>query len=99
MSHVPDISKKWSYKVDISNYFNSVDVKRLLEKLLFIKEKDAMLYQLFEKILLEERVTENGKVVKEKHGAMAGTAFSPFLAKRLMPFTTRCPSSLDAATT
>lgn len=74
------VDEKYCLKADISNYFNSIDVKRLLEKLIFIKEKDAMLYQLFEKILLEERVTENGKVVREKHGAMAGTAISPFLA-------------------
>ena len=74
------VDNKYCLKADISNYFNSINVKRLLEKLLFVKEKDVMLYQLFEKILLEEHVRENDKVVKEKHGAMAGTAFSPFLA-------------------
>lgn len=74
------IGEKYCLKVDISNYFNSIDVKRLLEKLLFVKEADERLYQLFERILLEEQVYENKTAVRETHGAMAGIPLSPFFA-------------------
>ena len=67
-------------KADISNYFNSIDVDILLEKLYFIREDDLALYQLFYKILKENRVIENTKVHIDKHGAMAGTPTSPFFA-------------------
>lgn len=76
----PDLQKKYCLKVDISNYFNSIDVEILLQKLSFIRETDLPLYQLFERILREERVCENGRFVKEAHGAMAGTPLSPFFA-------------------
>ena len=38
------------------------------------------LYLLFSKILREDRVQENGRVLLEQHGAMAGTPISPFFA-------------------
>ena len=66
-------------KADISNYFNSINEEALLEKLAFLKE-DPALYQLFEKILSEDRVKEGNRIICEKQGAMAGTPFSPFLA-------------------
>ncbi len=75
-----DIEQKYCLKVDISNYFNSIDVDILLEKLSFIKEDDLDLYKLFAKILKEERVMDNTKVLLDKHGAMAGTPTSPFFA-------------------
>lgn len=74
------VEKSYCLKADISNYFNSVNVEKLLLKLDFLKEKDPMLYQLFERMLLEERVREDGRIVYEKHGAMAGTPVSPFFA-------------------
>lgn len=67
-------------KVDISNYFNSIDVGKLLAGLDFLKKEDIPLYQLFEKILLEEQVRDGRRILREKHGVMAGTPFSPFLA-------------------
>ena len=73
-------ARSYCLKVDISNYFNSIDVKKLLSQLAFLKNEDPPLYRLFERILLEERVWEGKKLLQEKHGAMAGTPFSPFLA-------------------
>ncbi|MBD5546818.1 MAG: hypothetical protein HDQ97_05415 [Lachnospiraceae bacterium] len=72
--------KSYCLKADISNYFNSINVEKLLSKLDFLKADDPLLYQLFEKILLEERVREDGRIICEKHGAMAGTPVSPFFA-------------------
>ncbi len=74
------IEQKYCLKVDISNYFNSIDVDILLEKLSFIQETDWELYKLFVKILKEERVMDNTKILLDKHGAMAGTPTSPFFA-------------------
>ena len=76
----PSLSNMHCLKVDISNYFNSIDVDKLLEKLSFIRETDLPLYQLFHKILKEDCVCENTKIFLEKHGAMAGTPISPFFA-------------------
>lgn len=73
-------SRMYCFKADISNYFNSIDVDMLLEKLEFIKERDIELYNLFEKVLREKRVYEKGCIIKESHGAMAGTPCSPFFA-------------------
>ena len=70
----------YCYKADISNYFNSIDVDLLLEKLSFVKERDVQLYNLFVKILKEERVYSDGKIIQENHGAMAGMPCSPFFA-------------------
>lgn len=70
----------YCYKADISNYFNSIDVDLLLEKLSFVKERDIQLYNLFTKILKEERVYSDGKIIRENHGAMAGMPCSPFFA-------------------
>lgn len=75
-----DYGNMYCYKADISNYFNSIDVDRLLYKLEFVKKEDELLYELFKKLLKEERVIENGKNIAERHGAMAGTPCSPFFA-------------------
>ena len=71
---------QYCLKIDISNYFNSIDVEVLLQKLSFIQNTDVYLYQLFERILREECVICGGEIISEKHGAMAGTPISPFCA-------------------
>lgn len=74
------VEKSWCLKVDISNYFNSVDVQLLLPKMAFLYEKEPEVYALLERLLTREWVIENGQPVKEQHGVMAGTPISPFLA-------------------
>ncbi len=75
-----DIDRKYCLKVDISNYFNSIDTDLLLEKLQVLKSENLNLFCLFEKLLKADRAVEDGKVVEEKRGAMAGTPVSPFFA-------------------
>lgn len=70
----------YCFKADISNYFNSIDIDIIMNKLEKVRERDEELYKLFAHILREDRVYENGKIISEKHGAMAGTPISPFLA-------------------
>ncbi len=74
------IRSQYCLKMDISNYFNSIDVEILLKKLGFIQKTDEKLYQMLERILAEDRVLYEGEVISENHGAMAGTPISPFLA-------------------
>lgn len=76
----PRVPKCYCLKADISNYFNSIRVDLLLQKLAFVAEEDPLLYRVFERILLEDRVIEQGHVVTDLHGAMAGTPISPFFA-------------------
>lgn len=81
---LPDLQEQFCLKVDITNYFNSIDVDRLLEKLLFVREVDETLYGLFERLLQRKQVMVNGRLVSENHGAMAGTSLSPFFANVYM---------------
>lgn len=76
----PHIRNQYCLKIDVSNYFNSIDVELLVQKLEFLKKREFELYQLFVRILRERRVQENDHVVEDSHGAMAGTPISPFFA-------------------
>lgn len=69
----------YGYKIDIHDYFNSIDVERLIDSL----EKeidDERLIRLFSTILLDDRVERNGEIIHEKKGVMAGIPISAFLA-------------------
>ncbi len=74
------VMKSYSYKVDIRDYFNSVPVARLLPMLKNVLEDDPRLYSFLEKLLLETRVSDRGKVTVERKGIMAGTPLSSFYA-------------------
>ena len=72
--------KMWAYKLDIHDYFNSIDVDLLLPMLKTMLADDPSLYQFFEKLLTTHLAVCNGQVIEEKHGVMAGTPTAPFLA-------------------
>ncbi len=79
----PKIKREYCLKIDVSDYFNSIDVEILIEKLAFIQKRDPVLYELFSKILRENRVFDKenkGEISEDNHGAMAGTPVSPFFA-------------------
>lgn len=80
ISSVKSLQEKYCLKADISNYFNSIDAELLLQRLAFVKEDDPMLYQIFERILMQPCVVENGIKVPDSHGAMAGIPIAPFFA-------------------
>lgn len=75
-----NVSEMYCLKIDVSNYFNSINVEFLLQKLQFIREKDKELFALFEKLLRADVAMVDGKIVREERGAMAGTPISPFFA-------------------
>lgn len=74
------ISGKYCLKVDIHDYFNSIEVPLLVNKLDFLREQDDKVFRLFERLLTEDKVLVKEEIVSEKRGAMAGTPVSPFFA-------------------
>lgn len=76
--HKQKLSNMYGYKVDIQNYFNSIDIEMLLHRLSFIE--DEYLLSVFENMLLEKKVIINGNIVEKEHGAMAGIPVAPFFA-------------------
>lgn len=70
----------WGYKVDIQNYFNSIPVERLLPKLESRLADDPQLYDLFRRMLTDERAEYNGAIINEPRGVMAGVPTASFLA-------------------
>lgn len=79
ISNIKNINKMHGYKVDISNYFNSIDVDILINNL---KKDipDKLLLSLLENILKNELVEYDGEQIKEQKGVMAGIPISAFLA-------------------
>ena len=74
------LAGKYSCKLDIKNYFNSIDIGLLLPLLREALPDDKPLYFFFEKLLTADRAFFNGEVITEKRGAMAGTPVSQFFA-------------------
>ena len=73
-----NLNNMYAYKVDISNYFNSVPIDKLLINL--NKDFDDNLYNLFETILSNKKVIYNDQIIEEQKGIMAGVPISSFLA-------------------
>jgi hypothetical protein len=70
----------WSYKADISNYFNSIPVERLLPLLKEAIPQDPQVYRFIEGLLLDPMVYDQGTLIAEEKGIMAGCPLSTFLA-------------------
>lgn len=74
------IDEMYYYKVDISNYFNSIDINLLLPMLRQIMKEDMTLYSFFENLLTADLAYYEGSLIQEKRGIMAGCPIAPFLA-------------------
>lgn len=70
----------YGYKIDIQNYFNSVDVNLLLPILETFLDDDTALFTLIKNILIDKKVSFNGEIIEEEKGIMAGVPISSFLA-------------------
>lgn len=77
---IPDISEYYSYKLDVRNYFNSIDVDLLLPHLKSLFADDVLLYDFIASQLLDTRVMDEGLLIEERKGAMAGMPYAVFLA-------------------
>jgi len=73
------LNNLYGYKVDIKNYFNSIDVNILLTNLKNDLNDDS-LYTFFKNILTNKYVLFNNNLIEEEKGVMAGTPIASFLA-------------------
>ena len=76
----PGARNMFAYKVDISNYFNSIPVEAFLPKLREATADDPALCAFLTRLLEEPCVLEGGKPHAERKGIMAGTPLSAFYA-------------------
>ncbi len=70
----------YSYKVDIHDYFNSVDTDTVLALLRPVLESDELLYNFISSIISEPKVQVATGTECRKKGIMAGVPISGFLA-------------------
>ena len=76
----PEISQYYSYKLDVRNYFNSVDVNLLLPVLKELFADHVPLYNFMASQLSDTRALDGDTVVEEQKGVMAGMPYAVFLA-------------------
>lgn len=74
------LDKKYSLKVDISNYFNSIPTEQLVQVLQEVIQDDDALVAFLTELLNADKAYEEGVIIEEKRGAMAGIPIAPFFA-------------------
>lgn len=74
------LSNMYTYKVDISNYFNSIPVDKICIRFAEILQGEKEIFTLLARLLLSPFVLDNDILVEEQKGVMAGTPFAVFLA-------------------
>lgn len=80
LRRVKGIGDMYAYKVDVSNYFNSIDVERFLPVLRNAIEDDPELFSFLSALLAETHVLDGGAAIEERKGIMAGTPLAAFYA-------------------
>jgi len=76
----PGLSGMYSYKADVSNYFNSVPIPKLVPMLEKAFSDDPELFAFLRGLLEETRAVDGGVIVEEPKGIMAGTPIASFCA-------------------
>ena len=79
LSKKRNLKNMYGYKVDIKNYFNSVDISILINNLKKDIE-DQDLLNIIVSILTNKKVSLNNNIIEEDKGIMAGIPLSAFLA-------------------
>ena len=74
----PNIDNMYAYKVDIRNYFNSIDVDKLLIMLNEVID-DKETYNFISKLLTFDKSIIDGQLVEEKRGAIITTEIEMFM--------------------
>ncbi|MBQ3939277.1 MAG: group II intron reverse transcriptase domain-containing protein [Clostridia bacterium] len=80
LMRIPCIGEMYSYKADISNYFNSIDISLLLPLLGGEMADDPELLAFLTALLSEQNVLFRGEELCEQKGIMAGTPLASFFA-------------------
>ena len=77
---IEGLDECYSLKADIHDYFNSIDVDKLMVILKDIISDDPELVSFLEKLLRQDRCYYNEELIEEKRGAMAGVPLASFFA-------------------
>ena len=89
ISNIHNIYKMYGYKVDIQNYFNSINSNILLDNLK--KDiQDKPLFDLINKLVANQYITYNDTKLIETKGVMAGVPLSSFLANYYIKGIDKC---------
>ena len=75
-----DLHSLFSYKIDVSDYFNSIPVDRICNILDETVTDDAKLLALMKVLLKEDKALYDGEIITEPKGIMAGTPIASFYA-------------------
>ena len=75
-----DLARVYSYKVDIHDYFNSVNQELMLETVRKELNDEPRLVRFIENVLTDPTALKDGEPVSARKGVMAGVPFSGFLA-------------------
>ena len=75
-----DLHDLYSYKIDVSDYFNSIPVDKICSVLDETISDDEKLLKFMKTLLQEERAVYENEVITEKKGIMAGTPVASFYA-------------------
>ena len=74
------INEKYSFKIDVSDYFNSVNPQLLIPMIKKSLPNEERLVCCLEKTLLEPHAIKDGEKIEIRKGIMAGSPISAFLA-------------------
>ena len=77
---IKGLDEKYVLKLDIHDYFNSIDTDILMDMLKEIIDDDGQLLDFLRYILFQDRCFWNGELIEEKRGAMAGVPLASFFA-------------------
>ena len=75
-----EIRNMYSYKIDVSDYFNSIPVEKLCVLLDETITDDNKLLAFMKALLCEEKALYENEIVAEQKGIMAGTPIASFYA-------------------
>ena len=76
---IDNLDEKYVLKLDIHDYFNSIDVDSLM-RILDEKIDDKELLKFFDELLHVDKCIYNDEIIEEKRGAMAGVPLASFFA-------------------
>ena len=77
---IPDLDHKYVLKLDIHDYFNSIDVEQLIVILCEIIADDPPLFDFLCGLMRQHKCIRNGEILEENRGAMAGVPPASFFA-------------------
>lgn len=80
LTSIRAMGEMWSYKADISNYFNSVPVEQMISLLEHAIPEEPVLVNFLTVLLRDPLVWDQGNLISEEKGIMAGCPLSTFLA-------------------